>query len=115
MSNFCWFIGRGSEPSKVQKWAYILASRAKFKNRLGAPESIAMMSFSPKNQPICPRRLGRRGGGASDFDGRTSSISGTSVCKQHFLSFAILLYQMFVYEYVPLYLRVFDSIFIGLS
>ena len=53
--------------------------------------------------------------GASDFDGRTSSISGTSVCKQHFLSFAILLYQMIVYEYVPLYLRFFDSIFIGLS
>ena len=33
----------------------------KFKNRLGAPESIAMMSFSPKNQPIWPRRFGCRG------------------------------------------------------
>ena len=41
---------------------HISASKMKFKNRLGAPESIAMMSFSPKNQPIRPRRLGSRGG-----------------------------------------------------
>ena len=40
----------------------ISAPRQKFKNRLGAPESIPMMSFSPKNQPIWHRRLGCRGG-----------------------------------------------------
>ena len=38
----------------------ISAPRQKFKNRLGAPESIAMMSFSPKNQPIWLRHLGSR-------------------------------------------------------
>ena len=44
-----------------------------------------MMSFLPKN---LFRRLGCGGGGtpggASDFDGRTSSISGTSVHAQWF-------------------------------
>ncbi len=30
----------------------ISAPRQKFKNRLGALESIAIMSFSPENQPI---------------------------------------------------------------
>ena len=30
----------------------ISVPRQKFKNRLGAPESIAMMSFSPENQLI---------------------------------------------------------------
>ena len=33
----------------------------KFKNRLGAPESIHMRGFSPKNEQIWPRGLGCRG------------------------------------------------------
>ena len=35
----------------------------KFKNRLGAPESIHMRGLSPKNEPIRPTRLSCRGGG----------------------------------------------------
>ena len=49
----------------VKNWwfsAYISAPRMKFKNRLGAPESIHMRGLSPKNELIRPRRLGCRGG-----------------------------------------------------
>ena len=48
-------------------FAYISAPRMKFKNRLGAPESIHMRGLVPKNEPIRPGRLGCRGG-ATDFD-----------------------------------------------
>ena len=34
----------------------------KFKNRLGAPESIHIRGLSPKNEPIRPMRLGWKGG-----------------------------------------------------
>ena len=50
----------------------------KFKNRLGAPESIHMRGFSPKNEQIRPRGLGCRGG-ATDFGGFSPCISITSV------------------------------------
>ena len=53
--------------SKTPKSAHISASRMKFKNRLGAPESIHMRGLSTKNEPIRPRRVGCRGG-ATDFD-----------------------------------------------
>ena len=56
------------DPSKTPKCAHISDSRKKFKNRLGAPESIHMRGLVPKNEPIRPRRLGCRGGGATDFD-----------------------------------------------
>ena len=53
MSYFCWFFGPGSEPSKGQKWAYILASKAKFKNHLGDPESILLRGYQ-LTRPIRP-------------------------------------------------------------
>jgi len=46
------------DPSKTPKCAHILASRTKFKIRLGAPESIYMRGLVPKNEPNPPRRLG---------------------------------------------------------
>ena len=52
----------------------------KFKNRLGAPESIHMRGFSPKNEQIWPRGLGCRGG-ATDFGGFSPCISITSVLE----------------------------------
>ena len=51
-----------SDPSKTPKCAHISGFRMKFKNRLGAPESIHMRGLVPKNEPIRPRRLGCRGG-----------------------------------------------------
>ena len=54
-----------------------------FKNRLGAPESIHMRGFSPKNEQIWPRGLGCRGG-ATDFGGFSPCISITSVLHKDF-------------------------------
>ena len=50
----------------------------KFKNRLGAPESIHMRGFSPKNEQIWSRGLGCRGG-ATGFGGFSPCILITSV------------------------------------
>ena len=55
------------DPSKTPKCAHISDSRKKFKNRLGAPESIHMRGLVPKNEPIRPGRLGCRGG-ATDLE-----------------------------------------------
>ena len=57
---------------------HISALKIKFKNRLGESESIHMKGLSPKNEPICPRRLGCRGG-CSDIRGFSPCNSLTSV------------------------------------
>ena len=57
----------------------------KFKNRLGAPESIHMRGFSPKNEQIWPRGLGCRGG-ATDFGGFSPCISLASVLAKGLLN-----------------------------
>ena len=77
-TNFYNFL-TGRAQSGARGGPHNSAPRQKFKNRLGAPESIPMRSFSPKNEPIRPRGLSCGGGGAIDFDGRAVSISGTSV------------------------------------
>ena len=56
----------------------ISASRMKFKNPLGAPESILLRGLHKKFEPIRPRGFGCRGG-AIDFGPTTSYNSGTSV------------------------------------
>ena len=62
--------------------AHISALRMKFKNRLGASESIHMRGLSPKNEPIRPRRLGCRGG-CSDFRGFSPCVSiASEVCTK---------------------------------
>ena len=54
------------DPQRVPRVArgcpYISASRMKYKNRLGDPESIHQRGFQKKFEPIRPSRLGCRGG-----------------------------------------------------
>ena len=69
------------DPSKTPKCAHISDSRMKFKNRLGAPESIHMRGLVPKNEPIRPGRLGCRGG-CYGFGGFSPYISLISVHGQ---------------------------------
>ena len=66
------------KPSKISKFNHISDSRMKFKNRLGAPESIHMRGLVPKNEPIRPGRLGCRGG-CYGFGGFSPYISLISV------------------------------------